>query len=420
MSSRIVAAGLAFAVLTAFAACSDPGSDASSSSGTSDTPAGADSTMGADGSAGPVGDAAGATPDTATPDGSADAAAAAPGCQGPEDCAADEVCDCHAQCSPQGTTACVEDKNCGATATNYCDLCSGYCGIRKDVCEPCQKDYECKQQGSACLDLAAGGRFCGRACIADVGCPKGFLCQAVPNVKEKQCVPQSGSCEQPGECGEDVDCAYPLICNQDLLVCAGGCPDDDACPNDLVCTGGHCVPPCDAATAPCKAGEECKDGHCKVPGGCVDASECPLAETYCDLGTHTCKPGCLTDFDCKQSAKECKDGACVEKGCPGNFYCAFEQVCSKDSGKCEDAVGPYCDACDQDAEDQCGGGNNLCIGFQDEDGNELGDFCLIECGPDADNPCPQGYACEELEVQEGDKRKLCVRNCPVPPVGGTP
>lgn len=414
MTFRLLAAAL-----VALAACSDSSGGSSGAS----TPGGGDAAATKDSGAGDAGFAGGGGDDAGggSPDGAAGPdATAEPGCKGPEDCEADQVCDCHATCVPKGTTPCVEDKNCGATATNFCDLCSGYCGIRKDVCEPCEKDYECKQDGSACLDLAAGGRFCGRACLSDVGCPKGFLCQTVPNVKQKQCVPQSGSCEKPGECAGDADCPFPRICNLDLLVCAEGCPDDDACPNDLVCTAGHCVPPCDDAKNPCKAGEECKDGHCKIPGGCVDASECPLAETYCDPDTHMCVPGCLTDFDCKQSAKECKDGACVEKGCPGNFYCAFEQVCSKDTGKCEDAVGPYCDACDQQAEDQCGGGNNLCVGFQDEEGNELGDFCLVECGPDPDNPCPQGYACEELELQEGDKRKLCTRNCPVPPVGGTP
>ena len=416
---------LPIATLTLLLGCSDgAGTGSAQQSGGSDAVV-----SGGDGSgAGPAADAATPADGATSPDVAAttDAAQTTPKCKANEDCDAGEVCDCRGACVPAGVTPCEEDKNCGATATNYCDTCTGFCATKKKICEPCggtlssasggiRANKECEKDGSACLDFAGGGKFCGRICLEDVGCPKGFVCEPVPNA-EKQCVPVSGSCETPGECAKDADCTFPKICNQDLLVCADGCPDDDSCPNGKVCTAGHCVPPC-ASPADCEAGEECNDGHCKVPGGCTSSYDCPNKETYCDLAQKMCVPGCQTDFDCKEFSKQCTDGKCVEKGCPGNFYCGFSQVCNFSTGKCEDAVGPYCDACDQENDSECGGGNNLCIGFTDEEENDLGDFCLVECGPDPDNPCPQGYACDEIDLGDGDVRHLCTRNCPVPPVG---
>ncbi|NUN15115.1 MAG: hypothetical protein HUU55_15915 [Myxococcales bacterium] len=340
-----------------------------------------------------------------------------PHCQSDSECADGLTCDCYQKCVPKGDLICAENKNCGSGA--FCDTCTGYCKPLKMPCELCNDDVECQGTGSICYDLASGGRVCGLACLSDIGCPAGYACIDVAGVKSKQCVPKSGSCAQPGECTEDKQCPFPLVCNDSQQVCAAGCPDDDSCAGDLVCQGGHCVQPCDDATNPCENGQQCNAGHCFVPGGCVSGLDCPDKETYCDPTSSKCVSGCLVDFDCKQTSKACVDGRCVDKPCPGNYYCAFGEVCSATTGKCEDAVGPYCATCDQQNDTVCKspGTQNLCVGFQNEDGVDVGDFCLVQCGPDFDNPCPQGYACKEIEVQEGDKRNVCFRNCSVPPVG---
>jgi len=150
----------------------------------------------------------------------------------------------------------------------------------------------------------------------------------------------------------------------------------------------------------------------------VDSADCEEPETYCDLTTSLCVAGCQLDADCKASAQECVNGSCQEKGCTGNFFCAFGQVCNQSSGECEEATGPYCSACDPNNDTNCqtASPDNLCIGFQGEEGEELGEFCLVACGTDPANACPQGYACEEVDL-DGTLRSLCVRNCPVPPVG---
>lgn len=346
-----------------------------------------------------------------------DAAGSLDRCQSDSECPGGFTCDCLQKCVPAGDLICVENKNCGSGA--FCDTCTGFCRPLKAPCDPCGDDVECQGQGTACYDLASGGRVCGLACLSDVGCPAGYACVDIAGLKSKQCVPKSGTCDQPGECTKDAQCPFPLICNDSQQVCAAGCPDDAACAGDLVCQAGHCVSPCDDLSHPCPRGQLCDDGHCKVPGGCVSALDCPEKETYCDESLSKCVSGCLADFDCKQTSKACVSGKCVDKPCPGNYYCAFGEVCPAATGKCETAVGPYCATCDQQNDTVCQspGTQNLCAGFQDEEGADVGDYCLVQCGPDADNPCPQGYACKEIEVQEGDKRNLCFRNCAVPPVG---
>ncbi len=234
-----------------------------------------------------------------------------------------------------------------------------------------------------------------------------------------QCVPLSGTCTNPGECSNDSDCAFPEICNPDIQRCATGCTDDESCPDTLVCQGGHCIPPCDEMTSPCSPGQTCEEGHCKVPGGCIDSSDCPEKETYCDLEAQKCVTGCKVDFDCKDSSKECANNTCVSKSCPGNYYCGFGEVCSQLTGECEPAPGPHCDPCESDNDTTCEAlsPDNLCADFQDEDGKALGSYCLVSCGSDAENPCPQGYSCTSVDLGDQGTKLLCVRECPVPPVG---
>ncbi|MFT7625569.1 MAG: hypothetical protein ACI9WU_004760 [Myxococcota bacterium] len=337
-------------------------------------------------------------------------------CASDADCDEGNTCDCIGRCVAlgiEGITTCEKDINCGSG--NYCDPCAEQCRPLKTLCEPCEADLECAD-GGLCLDFAAGGRFCLLACVADVGCPVGaYSCQQIPGKINKQCVPLSNECSKPEVCLNDTECPFGDIC--ELGKCKAGCPSDEVCANGLVCTAFHCVEACSDAN-PCPDGQECDEGHCKIEGGCLEPKDCLEPETFCDPATNLCAPGCLADFDCKASGKECVEGSCQDKGCTGNFFCAFGEVCNFDDGLCEKAEGPYCEeGCDpQNAETSCGEGN-MCFSLQDPETEEpLGDFCFVACGPDPNNACPQGYACQEIEV-EGGVKLLCFRDCTTIPLG---
>ncbi|HIN85748.1 MAG TPA: hypothetical protein EYN06_04635 [Myxococcales bacterium] len=283
------------------------------------------------------------------------------------------------------------------------------------LCEACQSHDECED--GACIDFASGGRFCLRDCVADPGCPQpGFICQSIEGITFKQCTPLSGACAEPALCQADNDCEFGDICSQGE--CKQGCTGDGVCAEGKVCSAFHCKDKC-STDNPCPDDQICtEEGKCKIEGGCLEAKECEAAETYCDLESHLCKPGCLQDFDCKASGKSCVDMKCVDKGCTANYVCAFEQVCNLESGQCEKAKGPHCEAgCDPQSESSCGGTPNKCVSLQDKDGNDKGNFCFVACGPDPANKCPQGYQCTPLQDQDGNvTAEICTRDCTVNPI----
>lgn len=340
-----------------------------------------------------------------------------PECTVPADCEAGQLCDCLGRCVADGDTElppCAENKNCGSGF--FCDTCAKTCRKLRGLCEPCETTQEC-DEGGACVDFKSGGRFCLRECIADPGCPKdGFSCSAIESIAAKQCTPLSGQCATPSLCQADSDCEYGAICNNGK--CQPGCPSDDVCPQGQVCAAFRCVAACSDPGNPCPEGQECDEGHCKKEGGCLEPKHCEAPETYCDVVEELCKPGCLQDFDCKSSGKICEDMTCVQKGCTGNFFCGFEQVCELSSGQCVKAEGPHCEAdCDPQSDTACGGDPNWCLGLQDAEGNDKGNFCFVGCGPDPKNPCPQGYQCMPLEDQDGNVQgKVCFRDCTVTPI----
>ncbi len=331
------------------------------------------------------------------------------------------------ECVAPGKGECDANSECGSDY--YCDLCKRACLKPRQTCEPCITNGQCAKSdlGSACLPFKSGGTHCGLACLGDAGCPPSYACQTVNGVAAKQCVPKSGDCAPAaGQCKSDADCPYTTVCNADYGKCLKGCGGDKECPTGKVCSLFRCVEPCagDAGCATLSAEAKCIDKHCTIPGGCLGPTECPEKQTHCDMAEHKCKPGCKTDFDCKEFGKKCDAGACIAKGCTENWECAFGQVCKPATGKCEKAVGPFCAKCD--AKDEkvtaCGGTPHKCLSFKDENDKEVGDFCLLACGTDPAGPCPQGYQCQDLKDQDGKSQgKVCVRQCWIDPFDdGTP
>lgn len=338
-------------------------------------------------------------------------------CSTGDDCADGEVCNtcsggrCEASPNPAGRF-CQTDQNCAVG--EFCDTCRATCRPLGSDCDPCQEDIECDGSGSVCLDFSSGGRFCAIGCGSVSDCPLGFACEPAPGAAGNVCLPISGDCTSPGECAEDEDCPAGERCGP-TLACVDGCTEG-TCPNGEVCDTGICKPPC-TSDAECPEGAECQsDGLCKVPGGCLTSRDCPEAGTYCDLDALMCAPGCGDDSDCA-GLQVCRNNTCGPRPCDGNYLCAFGQVCDIPSGRCVEPEGPYCDTCDAEAENQCGGEPNLCLRLQDDEGNPRGDFCGVNCDPEDLDACPVGYSCQEIQDENGQVvNNVCFRACDRDPV----
>lgn len=340
-------------------------------------------------------------------------------CTTAADCAeTGAICSCEGECVVPELQACTEDRNCGVP--RWCNACTGHCEVQQELCDPCQESRGCRD-GGACIPYQSGGSYCGLSCLSDAGCPKGYSCLDVAGADDKQCVAKSGSCEDLGLCESDGECPGDnAVCNAGTGECAPGCADDESCPSGNVCQRGRCVEPC-TGDGDCTAPALCDTsvGKCKVPGACEVGADCPEPATYCDKVAGTCRDGCLVDNDCKDASKKCEQRQCVPKGCSRNADCGFEEVCNKTNGQCEPTTEPHCAPCGESPGAQACDEPNLCATFQDEDENPLGDFCLLTCKDDPIDKCPQGYACQEIDMGDGSAPSyLCVRECYYSPVGG--
>lgn len=394
---------LGLILVVALVACggeeSSPGDTSSTDTGGQDTTPGPDS-----------GDTADIAGDT-TP---------SPFCTSNAECTgAGEICDCQGECVVPLGDACTEDRNCGIP--NWCNPCTNHCEPQGDLCDPCNNSRGCKDQG-VCLPYSSGGSFCGLACVTDAGCPTGYTCLDLDGAG-KQCVAASGQCEDLGLCSADRECPLGQVCNAVTRKCGPGCTEDGQCQQGTVCVQARCVPPC-TGDGECVAPATCQGGKCKIPGACELASDCPTPETYCDRGTGQCAPGCQVDADCKDAAKVCKSNDCIDKGCQHNFECAFGRVCNKGNGQCEPypTSEPHCASCDPQAEnDPACPTPNICVTFQDENEQPLGDHCLVQCKNDPIDRCPSGWQCQRFEDPNGGPEQFfCTRPCYLNPVGVTP
>lgn len=368
------------------------------------------------------------------------------------------ACNCDNKCVQ---ARCKEHKNCGSEL--YCDACSKTCVRRLPACGQCEEDYQCEQEAKCIQEFELSGvhttmpyKFCAPwcplatgICVVDIAPVGFFACANIGNPTDGACVPSTLDCGKLGKrCTSDADCDDPVkqkcwedrqvcgcrditscpfgqICHPVTHVCVQGCQDDNECGNDKVCAAGLCRDKCqkfpDGTIKGCddpvpmegKQWDCDTNGHCFVPGMCFTPFDCLEKETYCDTETHECKSGCMIDYDCKAAAMMCLNGKCVPKPCMGNYECSCGEVCEKQTGQCKPAEGKYCAPCDPNAGDQaCGDKDTLCVDFQDENGNSKGSYCLPPCGPDPENPCPQGWQCIEVKDTQGKSYgKKCFRYC---------
>ncbi len=390
----------------------DTGSTGSDTSDTDDTGA----------TGGDTGDTA-ATGDTVPP-------AGPPPCVDDEGCTGEgAICDCTGTCVVPDTNPCTGIFNCNPG--DWCNPCTGHCEVTLGLCDACAAVSVCDSEGACstapggpcaeqgmCLEFASGGSHCGLECISDAGCPTGFTCIDVADDR-RQCVPLSGQCSDLGVCESDAECPDGEICSDALSTCAPGCTEDGQCAGELVCVQARCVEAC-TTDDDCEGEAVCEaNGHCKIPGSCENSAECEPAH-YCHKDLGECVAGCLQDAHCQDDALVCENQLCEPKGCLHNYQCAFEQECDKPDAACLPMAKDHCATCDASAEDaaaQCGGDPNLCVTFQDEEGNEIGDYCLLTCEDDPIDKCPQGYGCEKIEAPDaGIDGFYCIRSCWVDPV----
>lgn len=187
----------------------------------------------------------------------------------------------------------------------------------------------------------------GAECTDDTDCDDGEVCDAY------QCVDDADSsqCVTPDECADHQTCVDGE-CVRDLESCVFNAD----CASDYRCVDGQCTPTCDT-DADCGTSERCRENICEYiecyqtsdcsPGNiCVDAS----CETACDE-TADCSDGFICDdlgycapdpdVECRSSAEcapeqECSPQGTCEAACTCNSDCADGEICSTDTGICQE------------------------------------------------------------------------------------
>jgi cysteine-rich repeat protein len=127
----------------------------------------------------------------------------------------------------------------------------------------------------------------------------------------------------------------------------------------------------------CEAGEGCVGEPCEGPDDCLSGYCVPhLGNKVC---TETCEGECPAGWECKQVTSAAGDVTflCISR---------FTNLCQPCSGSedCSSELGP-----------------GACALYQGE-----GSFCAAAC--DAENPCPEGFECKDVETTSGGSSSQCV------------
>jgi hypothetical protein len=143
-----------------------------------------------------------------------------------------------------------------------------------------------------------------------------------------------------------------------------------------------------------------------VPVACL-----PPAEPGCPcLHNEDCTTGwCVPTSDGYRCTKEC------DAECPEGFSCKGVNNAAGDPVfLCVPLYTNLCRPCTTGADcDQLGGTGGYCLPYQDGSGSFCGGLCS------EDQPCPEGYACQDVKVAGGLVVKQCLRTdgeCPCSPI----
>ncbi len=194
---------------------------------------------------------------------------------------------------------------------------------------------------------------------AGAGCQTNMDCGG----RTRICDVPTGQCV---ECGSNMDCFGNGVC--DVM---HGHTCQPACGGGMRCFGGQV---CDPAINACV--------------DCLADTDCNGAEV-CSPRTHTCGQ-CNTNADCtsRVGAPFCNTTTSECQGCLSGSDCRAGQTCEPTLHTCvSTGTRSLCEPCN--ADDQCGGPADLCIGtvtgggFQDRS-------CAIDC---TNLTCPAGFDC---------------------------
>ena len=304
-------------------------------------------------------------------------------CPQPEQCFSNDDCDAPSRCDI-ATNACVASCN-GAAP------CEGglTCDDELLICRGCLDVSDCPNDRWTC-NGNTGVCDAPEACVENVDCPDAQVCDVVTG----ECVE---GCANDGECAGNQVCGVASICQEN----PDGCQAPADCVRNRVCALGVCEEPC-ANDDVCPGRQTCSPntGLCReaAGGACGDDIDC-LGNRVCLGGT--CRDRqCLVNSDC---AGSCVDFVCVDRppqGCLANADCGPGQTCSEagacirtepgctEDVQCPEAT-PYCRSgacvvCEID--DECGTGY-ACVN------DRCAYFPPVNCA--ADNECPGSQRCED-------------------------
>jgi hypothetical protein len=237
-----------------------------------------------------------------------------------------------------------------------------------------------KCQAPTCLDLVKNGTETDVDCGGSCGpCTSGKLCGVASDCQSLVCTGNPKSCQVPS-CADlvknqgetDVDCGGATICarcgTSKACVGAGDCAS-------RVCSGSLCQ------AAVCNDGVKNQNEtdidcggvcpHCGTGQTCSSGADCTLALCIISAGntSPTCQPqSCAdgiknqteTDTDCGGTAgcAKCTAGRACAVGTDCDCQFCNGGVCS--SQVCGDGIQCGTEACDDGANDQCGGCNTNC------------------------------------------------------------
>ncbi len=247
---------------------------------------------------------------------------------------------------PAQATGCQSDFDCGASQA--CNVARGQCVCIDD--NACDATEFCNIAGSCQVKLE---------CLNNSDCESNQIC----NTTDGSCIARAANV-----CVQDSHCPYGSFCAQNRA-CTPGCNDSGDCPLGIPCLNGTCdeTPGACDGNSFCEFGQRCVNNRCQnhpdrnqLCATCSGTTGLPCAEE-CLIDNSVAPTLCTNSNQCPGTAT-CAAARCqVSADCPGNGSC-FLGTCS----------------------------TSICQGF----------FCGSEnCSEQ--NPCPRGYACNQLQLVSG-------------------
>lgn len=320
-------------------------------------------------------------------------------------------------CDPEAScllTGCWGEYSCNPET----ERCEAYRGD-VDHCERCETDEECMRFTDRCVPDLSGREYCLQGCSEYDLCPEVYdaACHLLSQSTSSVCIPNDGYCVDP-VC-DTMECPPRMACVEESGGCeyAGNhchvtdCPQMSDC-NELT---GECeMDPLHCLSTGCDEGFSCntRSGICEwgtTPDGDDDPvdGDSSVVGDYCGWceGQEDCGQGgaciinnetydqfcitpCETHWDCPSGAACRNDVTGWDVCVPNNMSCNPSQI----GGSCTGPADCISDTC-------------ITHSYQWPNG-----YCTAMCD-DAQNPCPAGSFCVEVEFNPGEWYNLCLRDC---------